>query len=219
MKSVMRLFLLPLLMVAAPVLASNGYQPVESIRAAALATVPAGTEAEAVLDNGLRMARCSAPLQARSTANTTVEVSCPDTGSWRLFVPIKIRREMDVVVVKRGVAAGETLSAADLETVRRDTARIAGAVLSDPQAVVGRVMRRTLQAGSLVSANDLVAPRLVRRGDNVALVSRRGGVEVRVAGRAMGDAGANERVSVENLSSRKILQGTVTADGDVLVSR
>jgi flagella basal body P-ring formation protein FlgA len=81
------------------------------------------------------------------------------------------------------------------------------------------VARRTLSAGSLLSANDLVAQRLVRRGDSVALVSRRGGVEVRVAGRAMADAGENERVSVENLSSRKIVQGTVAASGDVLVTR
>jgi flagellar basal body P-ring formation protein FlgA len=84
---------------------------------------------------------------------------------------------------------------------------------------VGRVARRTLVAGSLLSANDLVAQRLIRRGDSVSLVSRRGGVEVRVAGKALGDAGENERVSVENLSSRKIVQGMVAASGDVFVTR
>ncbi|WP_313461818.1 flagellar basal body P-ring formation chaperone FlgA, partial [Stenotrophomonas sp.] len=81
------------------------------------------------------------------------------------------------------------------------------------------VARRTLAAGSLLSANDLVAQRLIRRGDSVSLVSRRGGVEVRVAGKALADAGENERVSVENLSSRKIVQGTVAASGDVFVTR
>mgnify|MGYP002717157843 CR=1 FL=1 len=70
-----------------------------------------------------------------------------------------------------------------------------------------------------LSANDLAAPRLVRRGDAVELVSRRGGVEVRIAGRAMGDGGVNDRVSVENLSSRKIVQGIVGAGGEILVSR
>ena len=73
-----------------------------------------------------------------------------------------------------------------------------------------------------ISLENVLPPgdeRLVRRGDSVALVSRRGGVEVRVAGRAMADAGENERVSVENMSSRKIVQGTVAASGDVLVTR
>ncbi|KTF29616.1 flagellar basal body P-ring formation chaperone FlgA, partial [Xanthomonas translucens] len=70
-----------------------------------------------------------------------------------------------------------------------------------------------------LSASDLVAQRLVRRGDNVALVARNGGLEVRMAGRALSDGGENERVTVENLSSRRVLQGTVSQNGDVFVTR
>ena len=124
-----------------------------------------------------------------------------------------------MLVLNRGVAAGETLAAADIGQVKRDTARIAGAVLTTPEAAVGQVARRSLAAGSLLSANDLVAPRVVRRGDSVALVARRGGVEVRMAGRALGEAGQGERVSVENLSSRRVMQGVALPGGDVLVSR
>ncbi len=198
---------------------ANAFQPVESIRAAALSTLAPGEEGEAGVDAGLRLPACPSPLQARVTANTTVEVACPQAGGWRLFVPVKVRREQQVLVLNRGVAAGETLSAADIGTVKRDTARIAGAVLSAPEAAVGQVARRALSAGSLLSATDLVAPRIVRRGDNVALVARRGGVEVRVAGRALGDAGVGERVSVENLSSRRVMQGIAAPGGDVVVTR
>ncbi|WP_305805219.1 flagellar basal body P-ring formation chaperone FlgA [Stenotrophomonas sp. YIM B06876] len=214
----MRPMLMLCLLLAAPVWAA-GWQPVESIRSAALATLDAGTDAEATLDAGLRLPACPVALEARATANTTVEVSCPQAGGWRLFVPLKIRREQAVLVLNRGLAAGEILGPADIGSVKRDTARIAGAVLTDPQQAIGRVARRTLAAGSLLSATDLVSPRLVRRGDNVSLVSRRGGIEVRVAGRALGDAGENDRVSVENLSSRRVVQGVVAAGGDVLVSR
>src|SRR5690606_29568075 len=132
---------------------------------------------------------------------------------------VTVRREQDVLVLARGVAAGEVLTAADMGSVRRDTARIAGAVLSDPQSAIGRVARRAMGAGTLLSATDLVAPRIIRRGDSVALVSRRGGVEVRVAGKALADAGEAERVPVENLSSRRVVQGIATSAGDVLVSR
>lgn len=214
----MRLSVLLGLVLAMPVVAAD-FQPVTSIRTAALSTLDPATEGEAIVDAGLRLPACPQSLQARATGTSTVEVSCPQAGGWRLFVPVKIRREQDVLVLGRGVAAGETLSAADITTVRRDTARIAGAVISDPQLAVGRVARRTLAAGSLLSASDLVAQRLVRRGDSVALVSRRGGIEVRMAGRALGDAGEQERVSVENLSSRKVVQGVVGPGGDVVVSR
>lgn len=214
----MRPLLLLCLLLAAPAWGS-AHQSLDSIRLVALSTLEAGTEGEATLDPGMRMPLCATALQARATGNSTVEVSCPQAGGWRLFVPIKVRREQQVVVLQRGIAAGEIVSAADIGSVRRDTARIAGAVLVDPEAAIGRSARRPLSAGSLLSASDLVAPRLVRRGDSVALVSRRGAVEVRVAGRAMGDAGEHERVSVENLSSRKVVQGVVAAGGDVLVSR
>ena len=194
--------------------AASGFHPVEAIRAAALGAV-AGGEAEATLDPALRMPACAAPLEARQATAATVEVSCP--GGWRLYVPVKQRRSQDVVVLTRGVAAGETLALDALATEQRDVSRVTGAALSDPAQAVGQVARRTLQAGSVLGAGDLAARRVVRRGDQVALVSRRGGVEVRVAGRALGDAGLDERVSVENLSSRRILQGRVGPGGDVLV--
>jgi len=204
---------------AAPAQAAGGWQPVESIRAAALSTLPAGSEGDTTLDSALRLPACGQDLRAQPTGTSTVEVSCPDAGGWRLFVPVKVRRNQTVLILNRGIAAGETLAAADITAAQRDVARIAGAALADPAAAVGRVARRTLSAGSLLSANDLVAQRLIRRGDSVALVSRYGGVEVRVAGKALADAGENERVSVENLSSRKVVQGTVAASGDVFVTR
>ncbi|HIE5354672.1 flagellar basal body P-ring formation chaperone FlgA [Stenotrophomonas maltophilia] len=207
------------LAIASPWAPAADWQPVASIRAAALSSLPAGSEGEAQVADALRLPRCGGALQVQPTANTTVEVSCPDAGGWRLFVPVKVRRNQTVLVLARGIAAGETLTAADISTAQRDAARIAGAVLADPNAAIGRIARRPLQAGTLLSSNDLVAQRLIKRGDNVALVSRRGSVEVRIAGRAMGDAGENERISVENLSSRRIVQGTVDARGDVIVAR
>ena len=201
---------------ACTVLAAD-FHSVDSIKAAALGALPAGSEAEATLDSALRLPRCDASLVARVQGSHSVEVSCPD--GWRLFVPVKVRRNQTVLVLTRGIGTGESIAAADISTAQRDAARIAGAVLADPAAAIGRIARRPLPAGTLLSSNDLVAQRLIKRGDSVALVSRRGSVEVRIAGRALGDAGQNERVSVENLSSRRIVQGTVDATGDVIVAR
>ncbi len=195
--------------------AAAGFQPVEAIRAAAVGAVPGG-QAEASLDPALRMPACDTPLEARQATAATVEVACP--GGWRLYVPVKQRRSQEVVVLTRSVAAGQTLTADALATEQRDASRVAGGALSDPAQAAGQVVRRALQAGAVLGAGDLAAQRVVRRGDQVALVSRRGGVEVRVAGRALGDAGIDERVSVENLSSRRILQGRVGPGGDVLVA-
>lgn len=197
--------------------AASGFQPVDSIRAAALATIGAGEAAEATLDPALRMPRCADPLEARRTAAATVEVACP--SGWRLFVPVRVRRSQTVLVLARSVASGETITADVFTVGQRDTARIAGAAIADPEEAVGRSARRTLMAGSVLTAGDLVAPRLVHRGDTIALVSRQSGIEVRMAGRALADGGADERISVENLSSRRVVQGRIDASGEVIVGR
>lgn len=195
--------------------AGGGFQPVDSIRAAALAAIPDPRGAEATLDPALRMPRCAQPLQARQSGAGTVEVACP--SGWRLFVPVRMDRSQEVLVLARGVAAGEPITPDMFIVERRDASRIAGAAVAGPAAALGRVARRTLSAGSVLTAGDLVAPRLVRRGDSIALIARQHGIEVRMAGRALGDAGENERVSVENLSSRRVVQGMVNAAGDVVV--
>ncbi|WP_425517912.1 flagellar basal body P-ring formation chaperone FlgA [Pseudoxanthomonas mexicana] len=193
------------------------FQPVDTIKAAALGALPVGADAEATLDPALRLPRCSAALVARVQGSNSVEVACPD--GWRLFVPVRVRRSQTVLVLSRGIAPGETITADAFVPETRDASRIVGAAVADPAQAVGRVARRTLSAGAVLSATDLVAQRLIRRGDNVALVSRRGGVEVRVVGKALGDAGESERVTVENLSSRRVVQGVVGPGGDVWVSR
>ena len=193
------------------------FQPVDTIKAAALGALPVGADAEATLDPALRLPRCGAALVARVQGSNSVEVACPD--GWRLFVPVRVRRSQTVLVLIRGIAPGETITADAFVPETRDASRIVGAAVADPAQAVGRVARRTLSAGAVLSATDLVAQRLIRRGDNVALVSRRGGVEVRVVGKALGDAGENERVTVENLSSRRVVQGVVGPGGDVWVSR
>ena len=193
------------------------FQPVDTIKAAALGALPVGADADATLDPALRLPRCGAALVARVQGSNSVEVGCPD--GWRLFVPVRVRRSQTVLVLSRGISPGETITADAFVPETRDASRIVGAAVADPAQAVGRVARRTLSAGAVLSATDLVAQRLIRRGDNVALVSRRGGVEVRVVGKALGDAGESERVTVENLSSRRVVQGVVGPGGDVWVSR
>ncbi len=195
------------------------FQPVESIRQAALQTLPAGSDGEATLDPALRLPRCAGTLQARMATAASVEVQCPDARGWRVFVPVRIRRLQQVLVLNRGVAAGESIALDMFAAESRDASRLVGAVVGDAAAATGRVARRSLAAGSVLREADLLSPRLIRRGDVVSVVSRRGGVEVRMEGKAMGDAGSNERITVENLSSRKRVQGVVDAAGEVVVSR
>ena len=210
--------LLPVLLSCLVVLPlpAAGHQPVADIAAAALAARDLGQGGQASVDPALKLSRCARPLQTRVQAAGTVEVSCSDAG-WRVYVPVTVRNSRQVLLLKRPLAAGQQVVAEDLGSVERDTAGHAQGLLVDAGQAIGRAARRPLQAGSLLAANDLHARLVVRRGQGVELVTRRGTVEIRVAARALRDGAVGDVISAENLSSRRIVQGSVDADGTLRV--
>lgn len=142
-------------------------QPLEDVRVAALAALQAGSDAQAMVAPGLRLAACSQPLTASASGPAVAEVRCPDTPGWRLYVP-----------------------------VRASLARV-------------RVPERPAE-----SAEPAV---MVKRGDPVVLRADIGGTEVRMGGKALGQARAGGILNVENDSSHRIIRGRLAADGTVEV--
>lgn len=158
--------------------ADSSHTASEAIRAVAIATAGGNAVvAEARLDSRVRMAACSQPLQGNALNPRMVQVVCPDSPGWRLFVPIRLRQGAAVAV------SGGTAAAAALATASN--------------------------GASLEPANGGGAPAgpPLRRGDPVVLLTRIGGAEVRVPGRALGPATQDGAVSVENTGSRRIVRG------------
>lgn len=232
---VMRQFLAAWLAVALAMTLADAradIQPLEDIRAAARdflasATGEAGSGSEIEvgrLDARLRLQRCSVPLSAwlpqgsRTSGHTAVGVRCDGALPWTLFVPAIVRHEHHLVVAARPIARGSTLGAADVSSVTRLLPNAPGGVLSAPEAAVGQVAMRDIPAGSVLNANQLKAPQVVRRGQSVTLSLASGPVAVRVAGTAMKDGSLGERIPVRNLNSNRVVEGVVLADGVVEVS-
>ena len=206
-------------LVLLPMLArADGFQPLQSIRAAAVAALGADVQAQASIDSQLRMPQCGQPLQAAVTAATTVAVRCADTPGWQIYVPVRVRREADVVVLTTPVRSDEPINAGQLAVQRRELGDDSGQVLADPSAATGRRLRRAMPAGTVLSETDLEQGEPLRRGDPVTLVSRAGGIEVRMSGRALGPAQVGGVVTVENLGSRRIIRGRLVAAGVVEVT-
>jgi len=197
-------------------------QPLAEIRAAALAALGAtDLQGEATLDPALRMARCSQPLQAVASGPKTAQVRCADTPGWRLYVPVRVHREADVVVLTAPAASGVRIAASQLTLQRRDIGQVAGVAFTDLASLAGRIPRRALAAGQAPTETDLAtgngAP--LRRGDPVVLVSRTGGVEVRMQGRVLGaPQSGSGTVAVENSASHRVLRGRQVAEGEIEVT-
>jgi len=207
--------LLALVGVAASAIAAP-QQPLESIAEAAVAALGAGDaqSAEAVLAPTLRLAQCSQPLQAVATGPTTAQVRCDDSPGWKLYVPVRVRREAEVVVLRSPAASGVPITADQLVVQRRDIGAAAGATFADPAQLVGRVPSRALAPGVVPTEHDLSLGAPLRRGDPVMLVSRTGGVAGAMAGGGLGPAHAGGRVGVgTGCSARGLLRALVGGGG------
>ena len=86
--------------------AARDFATTHGLRAGARRTVEVGA-----LDSRLRLAACPQPLHAtaapgaRSSLRMTVEVRCPSSGGWRLFVPVTIKAFDKAVVATRALRA------------------------------------------------------------------------------------------------------------------
>lgn len=171
------------------------------------------------VDDRLRLPRCDGPLAVASPRTLdmrggTLTVSCASPTSWRLFVPVRVAVETSVVVARRNISRGETLSAADLAVVTRRSSSLPYDYLTRIDQAVGLTVRRPLSEAAVVVPAALDRPELVARGSLVTLIARRGGIEVKSEGLAVQSAGLNERVRIRSRGGR-IVEGLV--EGESLV--
>lgn len=175
------------------------------------------------LDRRLRLAPCAEPpaifLPAghRAIGRTSVGLRCRAPKPWTVYVPARVRVTGPVLVATRPLPRGSRLTAGDFQRELRDLSRLGQDYLTDPKHLLGQVLTRPIAPGRPFRAHFLRPPKVVARGERVTLVARAGGVEVRVRGEALEDAGLGETVRVRNLRSKRVVEGRVRAGGEVEV--
>lgn len=192
--------------------------------------IPPGTGESIVtvgeLDGRLRLARCpskelsaSLPAGMALQARSTVGVTCAGPVRWTVYIPVTVESKINVLVLTHAVNRDARLTAADVTIETRRTAGPGNAYLTAPAELSGRTARRPLAAGTTLSVDMFTSDLIVRRGQEVTLLSSGGAVEVRANGRAMVDGAAGARIQVQNLSSMRVVEGVVESADLVRVAR
>jgi flagella basal body P-ring formation protein FlgA len=173
------------------------------------------------MDPRLRLPACEQPLEAffapgaRQLGNTTVGVRCRGAKAWSLYVPVTIKLTREILVLANPLPHGATLGPSDIRMEPREVSSLASGFLTELRQALGRQLTQTSAPGTPLSPLLLKAPTLVRRGQTVVLLVNSGGLEVRMSGQAMADGAEGQMVRVRNLTSRRVIEGVVTAEGTV----
>jgi flagella basal body P-ring formation protein FlgA len=124
----------------------------------------------------------------------------------------------EIAVSTRALARGEILTAADVKVERRPKADLPNDAVASADLAVGRATRGPLPAGQPLRSTELVRAELVQRNEMVTLVFEAPGILLTLRGKALESGGEGDLISVQNLQSKRTVQGTVTRQGIVTVA-
>ncbi|MCI0446095.1 flagellar basal body P-ring formation protein FlgA [bacterium] len=175
------------------------------------------------LDQRLRLKRCGHPLEiffphgSRTTGMVSVGVRCSGPVNWTVYTNAEVKIYKQVVVLNKAIAKDALISVGDIELKREEFNGSYQHYITDINAVVGKVARRPLTAGTILTAKKLALQKTVKRGQQVVILARDHGIDIRMTGAALMDGANGQRISVKNSSSKRIIEGTVVSPGIVQV--
>jgi flagella basal body P-ring formation protein FlgA len=120
-----------------------------------------------------------------------------------------------VVVPVRDIARGDVISESDLTFGTVQGTGLMNGTVTSMATAIGMESRRVLRAGVTLSASDLRRPVVVNRGQTVTMTFAAPGVDLTAMGRAMGEGGVGDTVTVQNPASFRLVTAVVTAAGTV----
>jgi flagella basal body P-ring formation protein FlgA len=132
----------------------------------------------------------------------------------------EVTRPQSVVVAARPIERGAVVTAAHVELQERDSLPSAAGrrvPAGSVESLLGKEAARTIQAGQVLFDDDVQAPLLVKRGEDMTVYARSGGIQVRTIARARQDGARGELVQVESLDTRERYDAVVVGLREAVV--
>ncbi len=220
-----------LLSLAASVFAENGpFESIDNIKVTARAFLSNHSDIEGQanttvsigsIDTRLTLPACGNSLDAflppgaNLQGKTTIGVRCHTPRPWTLYVPAKVTSFSQVLTTNAPLRRGHIISAEDVSLETRDASSLHRAYLSSTENAIGKVLKRNLARNAVLSSAVLAEPHVISKGQQVDLQAGGPGLQVSVAAIALGGGAIGEKILVKNLSSSKIVEGTILSSGAV----
>ena len=206
------------------------FEPIDNIKATARAFLSKHSEVQeqsaatvsiGSIDTRLTLPACDNSLDAflppgaNIIGKTTIGVRCQTPRPWTLYVPAKVTSFSQVLATNAPLRRGHIISAEDVSLETRDSSSLNRAYLSSPEDAIGKVLKRNLARNALLSNTILAEPNIISKGQQVDLQAGGRGLQVSVTGIALSGGAIGEKIRVKNLSSSKIVEGTILGSGAV----
>lgn len=145
-----------------------------------------------------------------------VEVEGKDVKERSVYVAFKVYKKKVLYMLHQTLKRGDVVKEED---VAEKEAYLTGSVAypSSRSEVVGRKVRKDLQAGTVLTPQVLEEQILVKSGDVVSIVAENQRLVVNANGKALDRGKLGETIRVKNMTSGKEILGRVTGSNTVTV--
>ena len=140
-----------------------------------------------------------------------------ERGLRRISVALDLLWRCEALVAVEDIPRGERVYPWQVSFERIYMKRCPKREIDNPEELINYVAMRAIHKGELVRKSLLKREPLVRRGEQVNVVFRRGNLEISFTGEALENGFLGDVIRVKSSNTGKILRGRVVSEGSVLV--
>lgn len=155
------------------------------------------------------------PTQNRFEAQLAAPSKADQVRS--LTVHGNVQRLIEVPVLRSTLRNGDVIGQRDIDYIEVPLQQIKHNVILDPRDLIGMTPRRVLITDKVIKSDDIEAPRIVSRGENVTMIFKEGGLVLTAQGKAMEFGSKGDHIRVTNLNSNKTVEAVVSGVKEVTV--
>ncbi|MCA1795469.1 MAG: flagellar basal body P-ring formation chaperone FlgA [Desulfobacteraceae bacterium] len=135
----------------------------------------------------------------------------------RLAVSGTLEVLLPVVCAEKNLGRGEKISVSDVVVKKKNLFDLDKGFVTRPEEIEGMALRTDLDKGQVLTMRMLEKAPVIRKGDIISLVAKKGGMVIVTSGISQEDGYLNTAISVENSTSGRQVRGLVKSKTRVQV--
>ena len=146
-----------------------------------------------------------------------LEVSVGGRSARTVWIMADVRINATVMQAARMLPFGTALTGDDIRPARIEITDPRAACVRKAEAATGKVLRRSIRIGELITEDALSDPLVVRSGDTVRLRLEQQNIRLVILARAEQDGRMGQSIRVRNLEFARVMKALVVGPGEVLI--
>jgi len=135
----------------------------------------------------------------------------------KVSVTVDIEVLTEVVVTKRPIGRYKMITEDDICLQKRDMSNLSSNIITNSEDVLGKRAKRAINAKTVLRADLVEFPSLVRRGDIVSIIAESDSLRITAFGEVKEKGRKGQRIRVVNLDSKKGIYARVLDSNTVVV--